>query len=83
MFRTLLITTIVLACLLAGGVVGFSYAQTIRPPFTAGHIFSGKEIGFRVEGMHPGQPSHATLLIKIAGEWHEFTPSLDVTPLAK
>ena len=41
------------------------------------------EIGFRVEGMHPGERSRATLLIKIDGEWHEFQPTIDVTPLAK
>jgi len=71
-----------LVTLLAGLVTGYAYAQA-QPPFVAGHVFSGNEIGYRIDGMIAGKPARATLLIKIDGEWHEFQPNLDVTPLAR
>jgi len=74
---------VVIVCLVVSVLVGYGYAQAVRPPIVPGHVFSGDEIGFRVEGMHPGERSRATLLIKIDGEWHEFQPTIDVTPLAK
>jgi hypothetical protein len=80
--KRLALWLVLIVGLFVGGIAGYAHAQT-RPPFVAGHVFSGDEIGFRIEGMHPGQPSRATLLIKIAGEWHEFQPTMDVTPPAR
>lgn len=74
---------VLLGCLLVGAVIGYTYAQPSQPPFPSGHVFTGNEVGFRVDGMMYGKPARATLLIKIDGGWHEFMPNLEVTPLAK
>jgi hypothetical protein len=80
--KRMLLTITLVVGLLVGGLAGFTFAQ-VRPPFTSGHVFSGDEIGFRVDGMIYGQPARATLLIKIDGQWREFQPNIDVTPLAR
>ena len=81
-FKQIVLGLVLVAALFTCALAGYAYGQA-RPPFVAGHVFSGDEIGFRIEGIHPGQPSRATLLIKIAGEWHEFQPTIDVTPFAR
>ena len=77
----LMAIVVLLVTLLIGGIGGYAYAQ--KPFFSSGHVFSGNEIGFRVDAMMFGKPARATLLIKIDGEWREFQPNIDVTPLAK
>lgn len=84
MFRNrMIVAALVLSSLLMGGLLGRSYGQTARPLFTAGHIFSGNDVGFRIDSMMLGKSAHATLLIKIDGEWREFAPTLEVVPVAK
>jgi hypothetical protein len=80
--RRLMAIVALLVAVLIGGIGGYAYAQA-KPSFSSGHVFSGNEIGFRVDGMIYGKPARATLLIKIDGEWREFQPNIDVTPLAK
>jgi hypothetical protein len=83
MIKRVMLVLVLVVTLIAGVAGGYTYAQTTQPSFTGGHVFSGDEIGFRIDGMMFGKPPRATLLIKIDGVWHEFQPNVNVTPLAK
>jgi hypothetical protein len=83
--KRIALVVVLMACLMAGGVIGYGYAQTAQAEFKRSFptVISGSDFGFRIDHAATGQVIRGTLLVRIQGEWHEIQAASDVTPLAK
>ena len=67
---TKVILTVIAACLvwLAVGGPSMSTLHAQQPPT---HLYTGSEIGYRVEQFRPGEAPTGNLVVQINGLWYE------------